>query len=147
MPKLGIEIPLGSPPALIPADCSSSEAADPANDNFLGFYHRLDAQALKDWTNVTLFMRGSIGFEVKKSDVTDNLKQFLIIMFGQIWDKKKTWIQDDDYPTVIFANNMLWQVNQSPKTTSLDQFDSWILSQLRAQLTGLADSGGFIEID
>ena len=122
LPKLGIEIPLGSPPPLIPADCPSSEAADSANDNFLGFYHRLDAEALKDWTNVTLFVRGSIGFEVKKSDVTDNLKQFLIIMFGQIWEKRKlgykTMIIQQLY-SLITCYGKLTSRQKQPRWTSL----------------------------
>ena len=66
----------------------SPVAADEDNDNFLGLYYLVDVEALKDWVTVTSFMKESIGFVVQEPEITDDLKQFLIKMYGSNWEKR-----------------------------------------------------------
>ena len=61
---------------------------DEDHDHFLGLYYRVDVEALDEWATVTSFMRGSIGYVVQEPDITDNFKQFLIIMYGSNWEKR-----------------------------------------------------------
>ena len=86
---LGIEIPLGLPDRLAePELISSTVAPDGDNNHLLGLYYRVEFEVLNNWTNFTLFMRGSIGFEMEKPDVTDNSTQFLINLYGQKSEKR-----------------------------------------------------------
>ena len=87
--KLGIEIPLGLPEHMPQqATTPSPVAPDEDHDNFLGLNYRVDVEALDDWVTVTSFMRGSIGYVVQESEITDDFKQFLISMYGSNWEKR-----------------------------------------------------------
>ena len=78
--RLGIETPIGLPEYLPEPEMTSSRVVpDKNNKNFLGLYYRVVIEALTDCANVTLFMRGSFGFEFEEPDVADKFQQFLII--------------------------------------------------------------------
>ena len=57
------------------------------NDSFLGIYYRVDVESLNDWATVTQIMRESTGYVVQEPEVTEDFKQFSIIMFGSNWEK------------------------------------------------------------
>ena len=63
-------------------------AADENNDSFLRLFYRVDVEALNEWAKVTQFMKGNIGFVVQELEVTDDFRQFLIILFGSNWEKR-----------------------------------------------------------
>ena len=87
--RLGIEIPLGLPEHMPQEEMTPSPVVpDKDHDHFLGLYYRVDVEALDEWTTVTSFMRGSIGYVVLEPENTDNFKQFLIIMYGSNWEKR-----------------------------------------------------------
>ena len=87
-PRLGIEIPLGLPEHLPEQEQTPSPVAPDENDDmFFWLLYRVDVESLNDWATVTQFMRRSIGFAVQKTDVYEDLKHFLIIMFGSNWEK------------------------------------------------------------
>ena len=147
-PRLGIEIPLGVPEHLPQHEMTPSPIApDENNDYFLGLYYRVDVEALSDWATVTHFMEGSIGFVDQGPEITDDFKQFLIIMYGSNWEKRvlgyQTMIIEQLY-ALITAHA---ELTSRMKRAWLNHFDSWSASQLPAQLNGLAESGGFLEIE
>ena len=120
---------------------------DEDNDNFLGLYYRVDIEALKDWATVTSFLKGSIGFIVQEPEITDDFKQFLIVMYGSKWEKRIL-----DYQTMIIGQLYAMTTGYSKlisrlKRVCLDQFDSWTPKQLRAPIIWLAESEGFFELD
>ena len=43
----------------------SPVAGDHGSDNFLGLFYRVDVEALEEWANVTNFMMGGLGFQLK----------------------------------------------------------------------------------
>ena len=146
--RLGIEIPLGLPEHIPQQEMTPSPVAhDEDNDNFVGLYYRVDVEALDDWATVTSFMRGSIGYAVQEPEITDDFKQFLITMYGSNWEKRVL-----SYQTMIFEQLYALITGYSKLTSRMKrawlvQFDSWSSSQLRAQFKGLAESGGFLEIE
>ena len=82
-PRLGIENPLGLPEHLPEQEMTPSAVAPNENDDkFLGIFYRVDVESKNDWATVTRFMRGSVGYVVREPDVTEDSKQFLIIMYG-----------------------------------------------------------------
>ena len=91
-------------------------------------------------------MRGDIGNEVQEPDVTEDFKQFLIIMYGSNSEKNvltyQIMIVDQLYALFTSYGKLSSRVNRA----WLNQFDSWTPSGLRAKLQGLAESGGFSEI-
>ena len=146
--RFGIEIPLRPPEHMPQQEMTPSPVAtDENNVNFLGLYYQLDVEALEEWATVTSFMRGSIGYFVQDSEITDDFKQFLINMYGSNWKKRVL-----SYQTMI-AEQLYALITGHSKLTSLikgawlAQFISWSSSQLRAQIKGLAESGGFLEIE
>ena len=81
IPSLGNEITLGLPENLAQHEKTPSPVApDEDNDTFLGLYYQVDVAALNDWATVTSFKKGSLGFVVREPKITDNFKQFLILM-------------------------------------------------------------------
>ena len=92
-------------------------------------------------------MRGSIGYVFQEPEITDDLKQFLIKMYGSSWEKRAL-----SYQTMI-VEHLYAPITRYSKLTSrikrawLAQFDSWTPSQLRAHFKRLAESGGFLEIE
>ena len=81
--RLGNEIPLGLPEHMPQEEMTPSPVVpDEDPDHFQGLYYRVDVEALDEWATVTSFMRGSIGNVVQERAITDNFKQFLIIMYG-----------------------------------------------------------------
>ena len=84
-------------------------------------------------------MWGSIGYVVHEPDVTEDFRQFLIIMYGssltyQTLIVEQLYILITDYGRLTSRMERAW----------LNQFNFWIPSPLRAQLNGLAESGGFL---
>ena len=146
--RLGIEIPLGLPEHLPQEEMTPSPVVpDEDHDHFLGLYYRVDVEALDEWATTTRFMRGSIGYIVQEPEITNNFKQFLIIMYGSNWEKRVLEYQ------VMIIEQLYALITGYSKLTSrikrawLDQFDSWSPSRLQAQIKGLAESGGFFEIE
>jgi len=147
-PRLGIAIPLGLPEHMPQQEMTPSPVAPGEdNDNFLGLYYRVDVEALDEWATVTSFMRGSIGYVVQEPEITDDFKQFLITMYGSNWEKRvlsyQTMIVEQLYALITGYSKLTSRI----KRAWLAQFDSWSSSQLRAQIKGLAESGGFLEIE
>ena len=146
--RLGIEIPLGLPEHMPQEEMTPSPVVpDEDLDHFLGLYYRVDVEALDEWATVTSFMRGSIGYVVQEPQITDNFKQFLIIMYGSNWEKRVL-----SYQTMIIEQLFALITGYSKLTSRikrawLAQFDSWSPSQLRAQIRGFAESGGFLEFE
>ena len=146
--RLGIEIPLGLPDHMPQQEMTPSPVVpDEDHDHFLGLYYRVDVEALDEWATVTSFMRGSIGYVVQEPEITDNFKQFLIIMYGSNWEKRvlsyQTMIIEQLYALITGYSKLTSRM----KRACLAQFDSWSPSQLRAQIKGLAESGGFLEVE
>ena len=102
------------------------------NDKFFGLYYRMDVGALNDRATVTNLMKRSIGFVVQEAEITDDFKQFLIIMYGFNWEKRVLGYQI----TIIEQLHVLitgYSKLTSPlKRFQLDQFDSLTPSQFRA---------------
>ena len=125
----------------------SPVAPDEDHDNFLGLYYRVDVEALDEWATVTSFMRGSIEYVVEEPEITDDFKQFPIRMYGSNWEKRvlsyQTMIVEQLYALITGYSKFTSRI----KRAWLAQFDSWTPSQLRAQIKGLAESGGFLEIE
>ena len=125
----------------------SPVAPDEDNDNFLGLYYRVDVEALDEWTTVTSFLRGSIGYVAQEPEVTDDFTQFLITMYGSNWEKRllsyQTMIIEQLYALITGYSKLTSRI----KRAWLAQLNSWTSSQLRAQIEGLAESGGFLEIE
>ena len=146
--KLRIEIPLGLPKHMPQEEMTPSPVV-PAedHDHFLGLYYRVDVEALDEWATVTVFMRGSFGYVVQGPEITDNFKQFLIIMYGSNWEKRvlsyQTMIKEQLYALMTGYNKLTSRI----KRAWLAQLDSWSQSQLRAQTKVLAESGGFLEVE
>ena len=146
--RLGIEIPLGLPEHMPQEEMTPSPVVpDEDHDHFLGLYYRVDVEALDEWGTVTSFMRGSIGYVVQEPEITAKIKQFLIIMEGSNWEKRvrsyQTMIMEQLYALITGYSKLTSRI----KRAWLAQFDSWSPSQLRAQIKGLAESGGFLEAE
>ena len=146
--RLRIEIPLGLPELMPQQEMTPSPVVpDEDHDNFLLLYYRIDVEALDEWATVTSFMRGSIGYVVQEREITDDFKQFLIRMYGSNWEKKvlsyQTMIMEQLYALITGYSKLTSRI----KRAWLAQFDSWSPSQLRAQIKGLAESGGFLEVE
>ena len=87
-PRLGIENRLGLPVHLPQQEMTDSLVApEENNDNFLGLFYRVDVEALNDWATIIHIMNRSIRLVVQEPEVTDDFKQFLIIMYGSSWEK------------------------------------------------------------
>ena len=146
--RLGIEIPLSLPEHMPQEKMTPSPVVpDEDHDQFLGLYYRVDVEALDEWATVTSFMRGSIGYVVQEPEITDNFKQFLIIIYGSNWEKRvlsnQTMIIEQLCALITGYNKMTSRIRRA----WLAQFNSWSPSQLRAQIKGLAESGVFLEVD
>ena len=146
--RLGIAISLGLPELMPQEEMTHSPVVpDEDHDHFLGFYYRVGVEALDERATVTRFMRGSIGYIVQEPEITDNFKQFLIIMYGSNWEKRvlsyQTMIKEQLYALITEYSKLTSRI----KRAWLAQFDSWSPSQLRAQIKGLAESGGFLEVE
>ena len=146
--RLGSEIPLGLPEHMPQQEMTPSPVVpDEDHDNFLGLYYRVDVEALKEWARVTSFVRGSIGYVVQEPEITDDFKQFLIRMYGSNWEKRvlryQTVIVEQLYALITGCSKLTSRI----KRAWLTQFDSWTPSQLRAQIQGLAEPEGFLEIE
>ena len=146
--RLRIEIPLGLLEHMPQEEMTPSPVVpDEDHDHFLGLYYRVDVEALDEWATATSFMRGSIGYVVQEPEITDNFKQFLIIIYGSNWEKRvlsyQTMIIEHLYVLINGYSKLISRI----KRAWLAQFDSWSPSQLRAQIKGLAESGGFLEVE
>ena len=147
-PRLGIESSLGLTEHMPQQEMTSSPVApNEDHDNFLGVYYRVEVEALFDWATVTSFMRGSVGYVVQEPEITDDLKQFLIRMYGSNWEKRVL-----SYQTMVFEQLYAPITGYSKLTSRIERawlahFNYWTPSQFRAQFKGLAESGGILEIE
>ena len=146
--RLRIEIPLGLPEHMPQEEMTPSPVVpDEDHDHFLGLDYRVDVEALSECATVTGFMRGSIEYVLQEPEITDNFKQFLINMYGSNWEKRvlsyQTMIMEQLYALITEYSKLTSRI----KRAWLAQFDSWSPSQLRAQIKGLAASGGFLELE
>ena len=146
--RLGTEFPLSLPEDMPQEEMTPSPVVpDEDHDHFLGLYYRVDVEALDEWATVTSFLRGSIGYVVQEPEITDNFKEFLIIMYGSNWEKRvlsyQTMIIEQLYALITGYSKLTSGI----KRAWLAQFDSWSPSQLRVQIKGLAESGGFLEVE
>ena len=146
--RLGIDIPLGFPEHMPQQEMTPpSVAPDKDHDNFLALYYWVDVEALDEWATATSFMRGSIGYVVQEPEITDDFKQFLVKMYGSNWEKRvlsyQTTLVEKLYALITGYSNLTSRI----KRAWLAQFDSRTPSQLRPQIKGLAQSGGFLEIE
>ena len=131
--RLRIEIPLGLPEHMPQEEMTPSPVVpDEDHDHFLGLFYCVDVEALDEWTTVTSFMRGSIGYVVQEPEITDNFKQFLIIMYGSNWEKRvlsyQTMIIEQLYALITEYSKLTSRI----KRAWLAQFNSWSPSQFRA---------------
>ena len=92
-------------------------------------------------------MRGSIGFVVQEQEITDDFKQSPIKKYGHNWEKRvlsyQTMIIAQIYSLITGYSKLIRRL----KRAWLALFDSWTLSQLRTEISGLAESGGFLEME
>ena len=146
--RLGIEIPLGLPEHMPQQQMTHSpDATDEDHDIFLELYYRVNVEALDEWAAVTSFMRGSIGCVAREPEITGDFKQLLIRMYGSNWEERVLCYQ------TIIVKKLYAIITEFSKLTSrikrawLAQFDSWTSSHFRAQIEGLDESGGFLEIE
>ena len=72
--SIGAEIPLDSDMPE-PEPIHSAVAWDDESDNFLGLFYRLDVEALEERANITNFMVGGLGSQLKNQ----NLHQISLI--------------------------------------------------------------------
>ena len=68
-------------------------------------------------------------------------------MYGSNWEKRVLGYQNHDNRTNIRTDTEQSKLTSGLKRVWLDQFDSWTPFQIWAQIEGLAESGGFLEID
>ena len=145
--RLGIEIPLGLPEHMPQEEMTPAPVVpNEDHDHFLGLYYRVNVEALDEWATVTSFMRGSIGYVVQEPEITDNFKQFLIFMYGSNWEKRvlsyQTIIIEQLYALITGYSKLASRI----KRAWLAQLDS-LICQLRSEIKGLAESGGFLEVE
>ena len=69
---------------------SSPVVGDSESDKLLGLFYRVDVEALEGWSNVTHFMIGSLGCSTEEPENTSKFRDFLLIMYGNIWEKQIT---------------------------------------------------------
>ena len=145
---MGVKIPLGLQEQERQQEMTiSAVAPDESNDNFLGLCYPVDVEALNDWATVAHLMKGSIGFVVQEPEVTDDFKQFLIIMYGSNCEKRVLGYQAMIIEQLYALITGYGQLISRRKRAWLNQFDSWSPNQIRSQLKGLAKFGGFLEIE
>ena len=144
--RLGIEILLSLPKHMPQQEMTPSPVApNEDHDNFLGLYYRVDVEALDEWATFTSFMRGSMGYVIQEPEITDDFKQLLIRRYGSNGKKRvlcyQTMIVEQVYALITGYSKLTSRI----KRALLAQLDSWTPSQLRAQIKGLAESGGFLK--
>ena len=93
------------------------------------------------------FRSNSWQFSSIQPEFTDDFKHFLITMYGSNWEKRvlsyQTMTVEQLYAPITGYNKLISRI----KRAWLPQFDSWSSNQLRVQIKGLAESGGFLEIE
>ena len=147
-PRLGIKITSGLPKHLLQQEMTPSPLApDEKIDNFLGISYRGDVEAPNDSATVTHFMKGSLIYVVQEPEVTDNFQQFLITMYGSIWEKRVLGYQTMTIEQLYALNLGYGKLTSRMKRAWLNQFYSWSPNQLRAQHGGLTDCKCFLEIE
>ena len=146
--RLGIEIPLGLLEHMPQEEMTPSPVVPVEDhDQILGLYYRVDVEALDEWATVTSFMRGSIGYVVQEPEIPDKFKHFLIILYGSNREKRVLSYQTITIEQLYALITGYSKLTSRIKRAWLAQFDSWSPSQLRAQIKGLAESGGFLEVE
>ena len=125
----------------------SPVAPDEGHDKFLGLCYRVDVEALDEWATDISFMRWSNGYVVQEPEITDDFKQFLIKMYGSSWEKRVLSYQKVIVEQLYAHTTKYSKLTSRIKRVWLAQFNSWTPIQLWAQVIGLAESGGFMEIE
>ena len=144
--RIGIEILL-DPDMPKPELTPSPLAPDENIGDFLELYYGVDVEALNDWAAVTRFMRGSIGYVVQELENTDDFKIYLTNMYGSNWEKKVLAYQTMNIEQLYAFITGYSKLTSRMRQAWLDQFNSWLPSVLRAQVKGLTESVGFVEIE
>ena len=85
--RSGIEIPL-VPHIAEPQLTPSTVAGHNGSDNFLGLFYQVAGEALQEWVNVANFMMGGLRFSVEDPKIKSNLRNFLLIIYGNNWEKR-----------------------------------------------------------
>ena len=139
--RIGIEIPL-DPDMPEPELTPSPVAGDDGSDKFLGLFYRVVEEALGEWAKVTNFMMGSLGFSVEEPEITSNLRDFNLIMYGNNCESRVV-----RYTTMVIEQLKaplpgFCKMTNYQKTQWAERFYSWPPLTLRVQLKGLAESGG-----
>ena len=144
--KLGFEVPSSLPEYMPHQEVTPSPVApDEDSDNFPGLYYRVHVEALDEWATVTNFMRGIIGFVVQEPEITDDFKQLLITMYSSNWETRVQCYQTMIIEQLFALITGYSKLTSRLKRAWLELFDTWNPSHFRAQIKGLAESGGFLE--
>ena len=73
--RIGIYIPL-DPYMPEPELTPSPVAGDHGSEKFMGFFYRVDVEALEEWVDVTNIMMGGLGSSVEEPEITSNFRDF-----------------------------------------------------------------------
>ena len=114
-------------PELIP----SPVAGDDGSENYCGLFYRVDVEVLEEWANVTNFMIGVLGFSVEEPENTTIFRDFLLIMYGNNWEKRilrHTTLAIKQLKVLITG---FCKLTSYQKTQWEELFDSWPTSTLR----------------
>ena len=93
VPVVGIEVPLGldkeepvgSPPP--PSELPSAALSDDG-EVYMNIYDRAELLLLKDWMEHTRIMQGGVGYLVASPLISERLKAFHEVLFGQQCEAK-----------------------------------------------------------
>ena len=99
----------------------SPETPNKDDDNFLGFFYRVEVDSLNDWAIVTQFRR----YEVQEPDVTEDFKQFLNIMYGSNWKKKVLTYRTMIVEQLDDCTRGYGELTSRRKQAWLNQFNCW----------------------
>ena len=85
--RIGIEFLL-DPDMPDPELILSPVSGDDGSHNFSGLFYRVHVEVLEEWANATNFMMDGLGFPVEELEITTNFRDFLLIINGNIWEKR-----------------------------------------------------------
>ena len=63
-------------------------AGDDESDNFWRLFYRVGVEAPEVWAIIPNFMMGGLGFSVEEPEITTLFWDFLLIMYGNNWEKR-----------------------------------------------------------
>ena len=103
-------------------------------------------EAPEEWANATNFMMSGLGFSVEEPEITTNFRDLRLIVCENNWEKRilrYTKMVTEQLKALILG---FCEVTNYQNTQWAERFESWPLSTIRVHLKGLAESGGFLEI-